>query len=143
MKKLIILAMMLGLFMVGTARADGAWILWYKYDQISYYPKSTINKEAIFIDSFFEHLYPWELVEAFPTYGACQKVLQEKLEYQGKWFTPYTIPSSKVSEEWEPIKVEVLKGTSDIMIHIYQKNGGFDKYYMKWKCLPESVDPRK
>jgi hypothetical protein len=51
-KKLILLAMVLGLFVVvGGAKADGAWVLW---------EGTSTNKDS-----------SWKIVGAYPSYNSC------------------------------------------------------------------------
>lgn len=62
MKRLLVLVMVIGLFTVGTARADGAWVLW----------------EKGWAEGYQES---WSVISAFPSYKLCM----EKLEVEAYW----------------------------------------------------------
>lgn len=55
MKKILMLAMVIGLLVTGTARADGAWVLWLSRCEI----------------------YCWTIVGGYPSYNLC---IQEEVK---------------------------------------------------------------
>lgn len=98
--------MVIGLLVVGTARADGAWVLWERDERMA--PPR------------------WEIIAAYPSYIAC-----------------FRDADVACNERVEAYSNSGLKTNKCIMIrggyyHMIDKNLGTE-----WKCLPESVDPRK
>jgi len=65
MKKLIMLVMVLGLFMVGTARADGAWVLWEGFGtrNVTY-----SNGKIMYSNGFH---FSWSIIQGYPDYEMC------------------------------------------------------------------------
>lgn len=92
--------------MVGTARAEGAWVLWKK--------------------DFRTPPPEWEILGAYPSYEICIQEERLECERQAKAYSH----TKKTSE-----CVEVQGGYYHMVDGLH---GG-----TLWKCLPESVDPRK
>ena len=82
MKKLIMLAMALGLFTVGTARAEGAWVLWETRQLWS----ATLGLQQPV----------WHMIDNFPTAEQCKeyrKTMCEKALMSGFTFDRSNCPS--------------------------------------------------
>ena len=118
MKKLIMLAMVLGLFMVGTAKADGAWVLWQRLDY---------NKYSSSSGKWNMDYGTWSVYSAYPSYQACIEAEEAVCTGQAKY------------PKYTECFIDIGSGSYSVM------HTGDDKsqliYY--WKCLPELFDPRK
>jgi hypothetical protein len=111
MRKLIMLAMVIGLLVVGEARADGAWVLWES--------SGSVNNQT----------WTWTIIGGYPLHNSC---LQEEeaicMKHQQAWKSADA--KASCSKSW---------GGHSLLVNT---EGG--KYYLwEWKCLPETVDPRK
>jgi hypothetical protein len=110
MKKLIMLAMVLGLVVVGTARGEGAWVLW----------------ENQFTLITLGH-WDWTIIGAYPSYDLC------------------TLAEARICEERlleKKSQCRLSDGGHERVIEIGNSGRAFE-VKIEWKCLPESVDPRK
>lgn len=115
MKKMILfLAMVLGLLMVGTARADGAWVLWQQCLTFD-------NKEY------------WYIEEAFPSYESCKAVLDSKLKLGQRNNPPV---------RYIPLDGYILKDKNGNLNYYYLKCFPESIDPMKAGGI-KSVDPRK
>jgi len=120
MKNLILLAIVIGLFMVGTARADGAWVLWEKQyiSESKGLSHSVVNAGG------------WEIRSAYPTYRLCLKAQKENF-----------ITGSAIQDTSSEILYSFPYEYT--MVVINSKDGTKTYITQELKCLPESVDPRK
>jgi hypothetical protein len=131
--------------------AESAWVLWFRYNFETYWAKDQIDKDGKviatkgYMNDFF--LRTWEVVDAFPTYGQCQKVMKEKIEYERKWFgDDFDYTKSDVFKDYDfniLLKQQSFIDKDSFQLNSYRKDGSYDKRYWKWKCLPETIDPRK
>jgi hypothetical protein len=117
MKKLLFLAMVLGLFMVGTARAEGAWVLWEKYQVSESKVPNARYQEIVFTE--------WRIIEAFENKKSCSDDLEQHINEYVK--AGWTVPESNRHRVFRPSPY--LPETTSWIRELI--------------CLPESVDPRK
>ena len=96
-----------------TAYAECAWVLWYRFTEY----RDGEATEA-----------PFDAGEAHPTLAACQGVLQERLT------------------EWalvEATNPDLKTTTRPTFVLVQDKNSLKAKRIHAYRCLPDTVDPRR
>lgn len=115
MKKMIlVLAVMVVFLAVGKAKAEEAWILW-EYEQM--YEKSvrTINE--------------WKIVGAYPMHTSC---IQNEKTICDRYFQLWRKGIGEgCFESWGGHSFHYSSDAKDTII------------LWEWKCLPDTIDPRK
>jgi hypothetical protein len=121
MKKMILAFLVMVMFLiVGKANADGAWVLWEQGYSLADRSSSV----------------PWHIVGAYPSHDACVEqesaicMRRQQLAIESKY--------------WDDVKC--IKSWGGHMLSISKGKGNppdYKDFNSEWKCLPESVDPRK
>ena len=118
------LSVKLGVILIGLAifgyaevcRAERAWVLWLKFESMSFVK----DKPPIITEK-------WELIAAVPKYEQCLIMQKDIFEKQIKGFE--IVEGAKIeSVPFSLITVEYPKGGSQ---------------FIKFKCFPDTVNPRK
>lgn len=110
MKKMILLlAMVSGLFMVGEARTEGAWILWENFC-------TNGEREC------------WKIESAYPNFSLCSSEIKRAYEEACKFHQPKNMPFNYCDSSTAGVTIMI---NGKIILNA------------AWKCLPDTVDPRK
>ena len=144
---------LIGLAIFGYAelcKAEDAWVLWLRHNFEVYWAKDQIDSAGKVIatkgyaNDFFQRT--WELLDAFPTYDQCQKVMKEKIEHERKWFgDDFDYTNSDVFKNFDfnvLIRQQSFGDKDSFHLYSYRKDGSYDKRHWSWKCLPDAIDPR-
>jgi hypothetical protein len=116
----VLAVVMLGLFTVGTARADGAWVLWEKCQVSESEVPNARYQEIIFTE--------WKIIEAFENKKSCSVDLDRHIDEYAKDGWKIAEFNHRRVFRRSPVLPETTSYESQIRELI---------------CLPESVDPRK
>lgn len=132
---LITVLMIIGFSSVVNA---GGWVLWEKSNQEVFLGDKYSN-------DFF--LKDWFIVDAFPSYEQCKKAQKDSWESVKKLYgEDFDISNADYVKSLTIdtiVSQQTLEGKDQIgIIHRY-KDGGYVKEWYRWKCLPDTVDPRK
>lgn len=116
MKKILLMAITLIFCFSGIARAE-SWILWKQMNHVS------------FIEGEKNDYGTWFIVGAFPTVQECWATEEQMCERFKELADKKTWPDTKCIKTW-----------GGHLQYQKNKNGSFET---EWKCLPDTVDPRK
>jgi hypothetical protein len=100
------------LALTALASAECAWVLWHQ--------------ETFFGPNSFTESPPWLLIQAVPTYAACEKTQAERIKNAAK---PQQGADIAVTGRF------VSKTVRD-------SEGGWATWISRFECLPDTVDPR-
>jgi hypothetical protein len=121
--KRFLLALLLCFFLCSTARAECAWVLWFR--------------ESPTLPHDWEH---WKINEAFPTYKDCSDAQERsflslrstlKNLKKSKGFPVEKVSITEVPNTWMNVWITLETGKKEPL-------GIFE-----FKCLPDTIDPRK
>jgi hypothetical protein len=97
-------------------RAECAWVLWLKFENISFVK----DKPPIITEN-------WELIAAVPKYEQCLIMQKEIFEKQIKG--------------WEKVEGAKIDSVPFALITVQHPKGG--SQFIKLNCFPDTIDPRK
>jgi len=108
----------------GVANAQCAWVLWAKSEF-----RAKEDKDSSYIG--------WYIVGAFPTVNACRED-EEAICMSRKEFSSQNIPDQ--NPHFKPKDVKCFESWGGHTMSWYNESGN---WISEWKCLPDTVDPRK
>jgi hypothetical protein len=120
--KRIVLVVICALLWNNVANAECAWLLWEKAEK-TVFGKGTFPDQSI----------TWDLVHAVPKFEQCLQLLNDAFERRSKFYT-----KAKSEGGFPGIEIKI----SPEQVLIMESGDGYFRSIV-FKCLPDTIDPRK